>query len=418
MKIKLTKKLNICLLTSSRISSIAYGGEKRFTTSLGDWMAKQGQQVTLIGSRFPHIETRHLDKLEINDSTNIETRTKGQKSITSKYPHFLYVISRLWISLLWFLKVLRVNNKSPLTIIHAQDSGYAGLASILSGKFLGIPVIISSHGIRHKTLEPVLQGKFKSIYLKFERNLDIFTIKNADRVLVSNPAIKRYIERIIVSKTVDFIPMPIRLRDYEYSDTNRHSLRNELGLAENMKLVGFVGRFSAEKNLFTLLSAFANLAQKNPLIKLTLVGSGTLDKQLREYVIERGLEDKVIFLGVRHDIGRILASFDIFVLPSYSEGVSNALLEAMSSGRAIICGDIEANREIVRHTEEALLVNPYNEKELEDAIRLLCSDHTIGIKLGENAKNKSREYDQEIVFPRILRYYQTLEGMRRKKTKL
>jgi glycosyltransferase involved in cell wall biosynthesis len=161
------------------------------------------------------------------------------------------------------------------------------------------------------------------------------------------------------------------------------------------------------------LISFANIAQDDPLIKLVLVGTGSLESQLREYVSKRNIEDKVIFCGVRYDIGRILSSFDIFVLPSYTEGLSTALLEAMASGRAIICSDIPANRELVTHNQEALLVNPYNPEELERAIQLLSNDHLLRLKLGYNAKIRAIQYDEDIVFPKILQYYQTLFRERR-----
>ena len=59
------------------------------------------------------------------------------------------------------------------------------------------------------------------------------------------------------------------------------------------------------------------------------------------------LQDRIIFYDVRDDMGSVLCSFDIFVLPSFTEALSNALLEAMVSGRAIICSNIDTNQEVV-----------------------------------------------------------------------
>jgi glycosyltransferase involved in cell wall biosynthesis len=311
--------------------------------------------------------------------------------------------------LLSVAKILSINIKFPITLIHAQDTGYSGLAAVLSGKILGIPVIISSHGIRHKTLEPNIHGRLKKALIKFEYSLDVFTIKNANRIIAVNPSIKNYFEQIIPKKIIDVIPIPIKLKSFEFSEVNRNLIRKELQIEDNKtKVIGFIGRLSAEKNLITLLNSFANVAQDDPLIKLVLVGTGALESQLREYVSKRNIEDKVIFCGVRYDIGRILSSFDIFVLPSYTEGLSTALLEAMASGRAIICSDIPANHELVEHNQEALLVNPYNSEELKQAIQLLSSNDSLRSKLGYNAKIRASQYDEDIVFPKILQYYQTL----------
>src|ERR671918_1018692 len=131
-------------------------GEKRYTVSLGKWLASHDQIVTLIGSKFPTIQCKH---------------SKKSRSL----PYVAYLLSRLWIALLWSIKIVSIHNKnSPIELIHAQDTGYAALAAIFSGMLLKTPVIISSHGIRHKTLDPVIQRIFKKAYLRFNRSLDLF----------------------------------------------------------------------------------------------------------------------------------------------------------------------------------------------------------------------------------------------------
>ena len=410
--LELTKRLHICLLTSARIFEISYGGEGRFTVSLGNWLARQGHDVTLMGSGFASVKAKRLSNFSVKEEAKKIIKQKKIKILYPPYP--VYALSRLVMSLLWVLKILSINIKSPITLIHAQDTGYAGLSAVLSGKILGIPVILSSHGIRHKSLESIIQGKFKKVLLKIEYDLDIFTIKNANRIIVVNPSIKNYLEQIIPKKIIDVLPIPIKLKNFEFSELNRDLIRKELQIEDNKtKVIGFIGRLSSEKNLLTLLISFANIAQDDPLIKLVLVGTGPLESQLREYVSKRNIEDKVIFCGVRYDIGRILSSFDIFVLPSYTEGLSTALLEAMTSGRAIICSNIAANHELVAHNQEALLVNPYNSEELKQAIQLLSNNDSLRLKLGYNAKIRASQYDEDIVFPKILQYYQTLFRERR-----
>ena len=405
----MTKQMHICLLTSGRVFELAYGGETRYTLSLGNWLAMRDHNVTLIGTGFASIKAKSLSKFDVEEN-------KKSKKIRVLYPPMsVYLLSRLVLSLICICKILLINRKSPITLIHVQETGYCGLSAIVSGKLLRIPVIISSHGIRHKTLEPNIQSRLRKILLKVEYSLDIFTTKNADKVIAVNSSIKKYYEQKI-SKKIDFIPVPIKVKDFEFSGVNRDLMRNELGIEDNKtKIIGYVGRFSSEKNLFTLLTSFVDVVQDNSLVKLVLVGTGPLEPQLREFVNKKGIEDKVIFCGVRYDIDRILAGFDIFALPSYTEGLSIALLEAMASGRAIICSDIPANNVLVRHNQEALLVNPYNPQELTRAVQLLCSNDSLRLKLGYNAKIRSRQYDEDIVFPKILQYYENL--LYRKKNK-
>src|SRR5437660_9997633 len=98
-----------------------------------------------------------------------------------------------YFSLLFFFKILSINRKTPLKLIHAQDSGYSGIAAIWAGMILKITVIISSHIIRHKALEPILEGSiFKKILVKLEYKIDNFTITNTDSIIAINPFLKDY----------------------------------------------------------------------------------------------------------------------------------------------------------------------------------------------------------------------------------
>ncbi|MPZ07153.1 MAG: glycosyltransferase [Nitrososphaeraceae archaeon] len=406
--------MHICIITSARIFDIPYSGEGRFAASLGKWLASRTHIVTLMGSGFASIKTKQLSKFDMNPSLEISDVKNGKhKKVIFLYPPYpVYLLSRLVMTVLWSLKILLINRKSAIKLVHAQDTGYSGLAAVISGKLLRIPVIISSHGIRHITLESVIRGRFRKILLWFERHLDIFVVKNADRILVVNPAIGLYFQQLILStKRIDVMPIPIKLRNFKFSKKNRDEIRNELGITtddENTRVIGYIGRFSPEKNLTTLLDSFANMAQDYSNIKLVLVGAGQLEHELKEYTVKRAIEDKVIFYGVRYDIGRILAALDIFVLPSYTEGLSTALLEAMASGRAIVCSDIAANHQLVAHDREGLFVNPYDPIALENAMRLLANNDSLRLRLGENAKIRASEYDEEIVFSKILRYYEAL----------
>jgi glycosyltransferase involved in cell wall biosynthesis len=405
------KKLHICLLTSGRVFDIIYGGEGKFSRSLGNWLMSQGHDVLLMGSGFATVKASYLSRLSTGENNGKNIKPKKIRELYPPYP--IYALSRLVLSLQWVLKIISTHARWRIMLIHAQDTGYSGLAAVISGKILRIPVIISSHGIRHKSLEVSLKGKFRRILVRLEYRLDIFTIKNANHIMVDSPAIKAYYEQIM-PESIEVMPIPIKLKNYEFSDVNRIAIRKELGIDMAMKIVGFVGRFEAEKNLLNLLIAFSDLAKQDPSLRLALVGTGSQEPQLREYVRRRGVGDRVIFCGVRSDIGKILSALDIFVLPSYIEGLSTALLEAMTCGRAVICSNIPANTQVVAHDREALLVDPSNREELKEAICRLVQDDSLRLKLGSNARIRATQYDEDIVFPKIIRSYDALTRLKRR----
>ncbi|HYL67322.1 MAG TPA: glycosyltransferase family 4 protein [Nitrosopumilaceae archaeon] len=387
-----------CIVTQGRISESVFG-EEGYALSLGRWLREQNLNVVIIGSKFLGVKVNYLPNLEMT-----KDKKNNGKGIVVNAPYAVYMLSKIFFSLLCIVKILSINMSTPIRLIHALDSGYSGLAAVITGKILKIPVIVDSHGIRHRTLTSTLKGRLGKILLKLEYNLDIFTLKSADSTMGSNSEIKDYYEKIL-GKTVEYMPTPLKLKNFTFSQTDRDLIRKELGIDDQTKIVGFVGRLSPEKNLITLLDSFKEVIQDHPFLKLVLVGTGLEEFHLKEEAKRQHIEDKIIFCGYRTDISRILSSFDIFVLPSYTEGMSSALQEAMSCGCAIICSDIPANRVLITHSKEGLLINPYNSHELKDAIGLLSTDDSLRSKLGNNAKIKAEQFDESIIFPTILRHY-------------
>ena len=130
---------------------------------------------------------------------------------------------------------------------------------------------------------------------------------------------------------------------------------------------------------------------------------------LRQKIAWQFNYSSVLFLRIfLDDISNLLSSFDIFVLPSFIGGTSNALIEAMACSRDIICSDISANRAIVTNDKEALPINPDDRDGFKEAILLLSSDEKIRSRLGHNAKINAEQYDEDIIFPKFLQYYQDL----------
>ncbi len=124
-----------------------------------------------------------------------------------------------------------------------------------------------------------------------------------------------------------------------YDPEARKALRTELGIPENARVVGHIGRFSAQKNHSFLLDIFQQIQKSDPQAVLLLVGKGELEGALRQKVQALGLADKVIFAGVRKDIPACLSSMDVFVFPSLYEGMPNTIIEAQANGLRCILAD-------------------------------------------------------------------------------
>jgi len=126
---------------------------------------------------------------------------------------------------------------------------------------------------------------------------------------------------------------------FHFDESGRKTIRTEFDIDESTLLVGHVGRFMTQKNHAFLLPVFAELLKKQPDSKLLLVGKGDLEQQLRDQISTLGIEQKVIFAGVRSDIPQILSAMDVFVFPSFYEGMPNTVIEAQSTGLPCVIAD-------------------------------------------------------------------------------
>lgn len=395
----------VYLLTSGRIFELGYGGEERFTSLLAEWLVRQGLNVVLMAATFVSVKSKLLTLEELHRIRENVTYSKNARVLNP--PYLIYVGSRFFLTLLWIVKIMLANFRHKIWLIHSQDTGYSGLSAVVAGKLLRIPVVLTSHGIRHKTLESSVHSHFRKFILQLEFAVDMFTVRNADMVIAVSPFIKEYFEKKS-GREVEFLPTCINTNKYRYSEQGRDQIRQELGLTPEAIVIGFIGRFSIEKNLYFLIDSFGKALHTLPELRLVLVGTGLEEFELRNVVKAKGIENNVLFCGIRYDVEKVLSGFDIFVLPSFTEGLSTSLLEAMSCGRAIICSNIAANSALISHNINGILIDPRNECEIEQAIITLSQNETLRCRLGSNAKATASRYDQEIVFKNLLENYYTL----------
>ena len=126
---------------------------------------------------------------------------------------------------------------------------------------------------------------------------------------------------------------------YSYCPTRKMEIRRSLHIAENAFVVGHVGRFSPVKNHAFLLDVFDQLRRENERAVLLLVGDGDLRSSMEEKAKIMGLEDHVLFTGVRNDVCDLMQAMDVFVFPSLYEGLPVSLVEAQAAGLPCLISD-------------------------------------------------------------------------------
>ena len=140
-------------------------------------------------------------------------------------------------------------------------------------------------------------------------------------------------------------------------------------------LVVYTGRMHEGKGLIDLVNAWPTVLKQMPLAKLWLIGEGSHAFQLWERIRELGLADTIIMPGSFDEINDVLQAANAYVLPSYEEGMSIALLEAMSASLPVVATDIPGNRQLIRNQENGVLVPIRSPQKLAEAIINCLADH-------------------------------------------
>jgi glycosyltransferase involved in cell wall biosynthesis len=187
-------------------------------------------------------------------------------------------------------------------------------------------------------------------------------------------------------------------------------VRESLGIPKDAPVVGTVANFRPEKGHRYLLEAAAHVRQSFPDVRFVLVGHGPLEDAIRRQVRQMHLEDNVIFTGSRDDAQRLTASFDIFALPSVYEGLSIALIEALSLGTPAVVTRAGGVTEVVSHGVNGMIVPARDPVALGDAILSLMNDQSLRQRLAEAGKVRAADFDIRVAVHRMEEVYRELLG--------
>lgn len=174
--------------------------------------------------------------------------------------------------------------------------------------------------------------------------------------------------------------------------SRRDTARQALGLAATDLVVGCVGRLVPLKNHALAIRTLPSLLEAMPSTRLVIVGEGELDIELRALAASLKLGDRVVFAGRRSDVAALLPAFDVFAMPSLTEGLSIALLEACATRLAVVATSVGGNPEIVRHDHTGLLIPPADEPALRAALHALLGAPSLRARLGAAAAAWVREH--------------------------
>jgi len=162
--------------------------------------------------------------------------------------------------------------------------------------------------------------------------------------------------------------------------------RQSIGINDSSFVIGIVARLEPEKNIETLLKAFAELSRQRPDAALVIVGDGSQRTTLEALARVLNVQQNVRFLGPRFDIADIVGLFDVFTLPSRREGLPISLLEAMSCGKPVIASDVGSISSVIFQGENGFLIEPDDIGKLASYLIDLLDDPNARMSFGKRSR--------------------------------
>jgi glycosyltransferase involved in cell wall biosynthesis len=156
-------------------------------------------------------------------------------------------------------------------------------------------------------------------------------------------------------------------------------------------IVMTAGRLADAKNLPLLVAALAQLAERRP-FRAWILGQGELEPQLRGWLAERNLQDRVQLLGFQANPWKYMARADVFVLTSRYEGFGNVLIEAMASGVPVVAAASSGTREIIQHERNGLLVERHEPADVAAAIERVLTEPELKARLVDAGRLRAQEF--------------------------
>lgn len=292
----------------------------------------------------------------------------------------------------WMLRFRRLLKDEHVDVIHAHEFD-ANVQGTFVATLSGIPLVATVHGKNY-------------FWEKFRRRLAYRWVSRRATMVAVSENLKHFIvEKVgvdsrdvrVVYNGVDVLP-PCDPADVD-------QCRKELDLSAGNQIVGVVGNLYPVKGHQYLIAAIPAILAKCPKTTFVFAGRGQLEAELKAQAHQLGVDGHVRFLGLRQDIPRILALLDVFVLPSLSEGLSMAILEAMVAGKPVVATDVGGNPELVEDGATGYLVPSQNSQALADRVIALLMEQGRSLQFGKAGQLHARG---QFSLQTMVQNYQTL----------
>ncbi len=331
------------------------------------------------GAEWIFIELfRRLDKEKFNSFAAVEKEGWSETQLRKLNFNPIILKSQGAFNIKYLLDIIKIIKKYNIDIIQSHLFGSNVYCSI-AGIICNVPVISTFHGhIDIDKNDKLLRYKFSIIN------------KGSKRIVFVSDHLKNYYLQNTNVRKNKTLTIHNGIDTSHYIRKKNNDIRNELGLSDKHILIGSIGNIGEAKGYDILMKAAASVNIIRPECRFIIVGdqSNSLYYDLLKLRLELKMDKVVYFLGFRHDVNIILNNCELFVLPSISEGLSIATLEAMSCGIPVVATKCGGPEEIVKNGVNGLLVNASDVQSLTDGILNMLENEQLRRTCIENAQER------------------------------
>ena len=286
-----------------------------------------------------------------------------------------------------YFNLKRIVKKEGYNIIFCHEPVGGAMGRIV-GFRLRSKVIYMAHGFHFYNGAP----KSSRIYYYVEKTLSRFT----DVLITINQEDYEASKKFHSKKIVKVNGIGINTKQFAYKPYRRY-IRDELCLDDETIILLSVGELIRRKNHMSMILAMEFLPAKYHYV---IVGDGELDERIKEVIHEKGLSERVHLLGYRKDVSAICNSSDVFIMPSYQEGISVAMMEAMACCLPVVASRIRGNTDLLDDGKGGFLVGVENSEEYANAIKQIDA-RRLYRTFGEYNREKLKNFDLDYVCEQI-----------------
>jgi glycosyltransferase involved in cell wall biosynthesis len=276
-----------------------------------------------------------------------------------------------------YRSLARLIKERKIQLVHCHDF-YSNIFGTISARLAGLKAIITSRRNRG-----VMFSLPQRLVQRVAYSFSAAIIANSEAA------------RAVLLRT-ERVPARKVRRIYNCVDTEWFSprapsalLAQSLGLAGGAPVVGIVGTLRPVKGHATFVRAAAEIHKARPDVRFLIVGEGPVRDELDRLAADLGVAGAIVFAGVRTDIPDLLALIDVLALPSRSESLPNAVLEAMACGRPVVATRVGGTPELVADGETGFLVEPEDFACLARQILRVLNDPALAARMGAAARRKA-----------------------------